>query len=74
MLALPIIAIGGIGVISVASNALPKQLADLVRFSLEGKLNEARELHLHRITSYNVCYTKLLRDREGKALGHLLCG
>ncbi len=63
VLALPIIAIGGIGVISVASNALPKQLADLVRFSLEGKLNEARELHLQMVDLFKLLF------REGNPAG-----
>lgn len=63
VLALPVIAVGGIGVISVVANALPKQLADLVHFALEGKFNEARELHLHMVDLFKLLF------REGNPAG-----
>jgi 4-hydroxy-tetrahydrodipicolinate synthase len=44
--ALPIISIGGKGVISVIANAYPKKLGDLVHFALAGKMAEATKLHL----------------------------
>jgi 4-hydroxy-tetrahydrodipicolinate synthase len=44
--ALPIISIGGKGVISVIANAYPKKLSDLVHFALAGKMAEATKLHL----------------------------
>jgi 4-hydroxy-tetrahydrodipicolinate synthase len=44
--ALPIISIGGKGVISVIANAYPKKLSNLVHFALAGKMAEATKLHL----------------------------
>ncbi|QEC50966.1 4-hydroxy-tetrahydrodipicolinate synthase [Anseongella ginsenosidimutans] len=44
-LALPIIALGGHGVISVAGNAFPKDVSDMVRHCLRGDFAEARKLH-----------------------------
>ncbi|MEM1295965.1 MAG: 4-hydroxy-tetrahydrodipicolinate synthase [Verrucomicrobiota bacterium] len=42
---LPFISVGAIGVISVASNLLPKVMVDLVASANRGDLNEAREIH-----------------------------
>lgn len=42
---LPIIAMGGNGVISTISNALPKEYSDLVNFALSGNFAESRKLH-----------------------------
>jgi 4-hydroxy-tetrahydrodipicolinate synthase len=44
--ALPIISIGGKGVISVIANAYPKKLSDLVHFALAGNMAEAAKQHL----------------------------
>jgi 4-hydroxy-tetrahydrodipicolinate synthase len=44
-LTLPFIAAGAVGVISVASNLVPKEVGDLVRSALAGHLEEARALH-----------------------------
>lgn len=44
-LVLPVAALGGVGVISVASNLLPRQVSDLCRASVEGRLAEARKLN-----------------------------
>jgi 4-hydroxy-tetrahydrodipicolinate synthase len=49
VLALPIISIGGTGVISVTANALPGKISSLVRLGLEGKYDEAREIHMELI-------------------------
>jgi 4-hydroxy-tetrahydrodipicolinate synthase len=46
LLTLPIIALGGIGVISVVGNALPLQFSTMVRSALNGNFNQASELHL----------------------------
>jgi 4-hydroxy-tetrahydrodipicolinate synthase len=43
---LGVIAAGGQGVVSVVSNAVPRNMADLCRRALEGKLEAARALHL----------------------------
>lgn len=44
-LTLPIIAAGGVGVISVVAQAYPKQYSDMVRLCLEQKFEEAKKLH-----------------------------
>lgn len=44
-LTLPILAIGGVGVISVVANIIPKDVARVIDLFNAGKLKEARELH-----------------------------
>lgn len=44
-LTLPVIAAGGLGVISVVANAYPKQYGEMVRLSLKHKFNDAQKLH-----------------------------
>lgn len=45
-LTLPMMAVGAVGVISVASNVAPKAVADMVHHALAGRWDEARALHL----------------------------
>ena len=42
---LPFMAVGAVGVVSVASNLIPKPIADLVKAMLEGRLGDAQEIH-----------------------------
>ena len=44
-LTLPLMSLGGKGVISVASNIIPKEMHDLVRYCLNSDFNKARDLH-----------------------------
>ena len=44
-LTLPLMAIGGHGVISVIANIVPRETADMVHAALEGDIKRARELH-----------------------------
>jgi 4-hydroxy-tetrahydrodipicolinate synthase len=44
-LTLPILAVGGKGVITVAANVVPKDMAQLVASFLAGRIDEARQLH-----------------------------
>ncbi len=44
-LTLPIMALGGKGVVSVAANIIPRQMSDMVSAFLDGRLDRARELH-----------------------------
>lgn len=44
-LTLHIGALGGEGVISVMANAYPRQVSELIRYSREGKIDEARRVH-----------------------------
>lgn len=45
VLTLPMIAVGGAGVISVIANAYPKEYSEMVKFALEGNMKKALELH-----------------------------
>jgi len=45
-LALPIMGLGGQGVVSVAANIVPKEISNLVRLFLDGKVKESRKIHL----------------------------
>ncbi|MGB4782001.1 4-hydroxy-tetrahydrodipicolinate synthase [Candidatus Methylomirabilis sp.] len=45
-LTLPLLAVGGRGVISVVANIVPRDVSDLVRAFLNGDWNRAREIHL----------------------------
>ncbi len=44
-LALPMMSVGAEGVVSVASNVVPKEMGDMVRLALAGRFVEARALH-----------------------------
>jgi len=44
-LTLPIIALGGHGVVSVVSNETPARMSEMVRLALGGRLTEARTIH-----------------------------
>ena len=44
-LAVPMISVGAEGVISVASNVIPKEMGDMVRFAMAGDYVKAREYH-----------------------------
>lgn len=48
-LIIPIIAAGGIGVISVLGNAYPAQTSEIVNLALKSNFKSARELHFHFI-------------------------
>ena len=45
-MALPVVALGGVGLVSVASNAFPRQVAALVHAAEAGRWDEARSLNL----------------------------
>jgi len=44
-LTLPVLSIGGIGIISVVANIVPRDVADLVKAFAQGNLKKAQELH-----------------------------
>jgi 4-hydroxy-tetrahydrodipicolinate synthase len=55
-LALPIIAMGGRGVISALANVVPREMADLARAALEGHWDEARRLHFTLLPLMRACF------------------
>jgi 4-hydroxy-tetrahydrodipicolinate synthase len=44
-LTLPVIALGGVGIISVASNEIPREMAEMTRAALNNDWNMARTIH-----------------------------
>lgn len=58
LLALPIIALGGKGVISVVANAYPLQMSELIRLALAGKIEEARKIHYSLLTIINLLFAE----------------
>ena len=45
-IALPLVAIGGSGVISVIANVMPHEFTSMVHLALEGEFREAKDIHL----------------------------
>jgi 4-hydroxy-tetrahydrodipicolinate synthase len=43
----PLMALGGVGIISVVSNEIPAQMTRLAHLMLDGKIEVARKLHFH---------------------------
>lgn len=56
MLALPLIACGMDGVISVAANAFPKEFSSMVRFALQNDFAESRKLHYRLLEAYELMF------------------
>jgi 4-hydroxy-tetrahydrodipicolinate synthase len=57
-LALPLICLGAVGVISVAANAFPKQISEIVDLALDKKYDKARELHYCMIDIINLLFVE----------------
>lgn len=57
-LTLPIIAMGGVGVISVVGNALPREFSTLVRAALKGDMDTARREHLRLIEVIDLLFVE----------------
>jgi 4-hydroxy-tetrahydrodipicolinate synthase len=55
---LPMIALGGNGVISVVGNALPRQFSDMVRLCLKGDYKAARKSHLALVEFARMMFTE----------------
>ncbi len=52
-LTLPLVALGADGIISVASNEIPKKFSEMVRLALNGKFRQALELHYELLPLMN---------------------
>jgi len=72
---LPLISMGGSGVISVIGNAVPRIFSDMVRLCLEGRFEEARPLH-YRLTDFtSLMFAEGNPAGVKSALKHLgICG
>lgn len=53
-LTLPLMAVGGVGIISVASNEIPREMTDLVQAALEGNFEKAKRLHYEWLDLMNI--------------------
>ncbi len=55
-LTLPMMSVGAKGVISVANNIVPKDIAKMCNLALEGKFDEARKIHDYYWKLFNVLF------------------
>jgi 4-hydroxy-tetrahydrodipicolinate synthase len=56
MLTLPMMAVGAKGVISVAANIVPREVSRLVHSALDGKWDEAREVHFQLYSLFQAMF------------------
>ena len=56
---LPLLSLGGAGVISVVSNVIPKEMSMLCRAWFEGKISAAREIHESYLTLMNTMFCEV---------------
>ncbi|MGZ3751231.1 MAG: 4-hydroxy-tetrahydrodipicolinate synthase [Mucilaginibacter sp.] len=72
---LPMIALGGVGVISVVGNALPHQFSDMVRLCLKGDFKAAQKIHSSLIDFTRMMFAEGSPAGVKIALKHLgVCG
>jgi 4-hydroxy-tetrahydrodipicolinate synthase len=55
-LTLPMLSVGARGVVSVAANIVPRMVSDMVRAFLDGRSDEAREIHLRLLPLFHVLF------------------
>ena len=73
--ALPMIALGAVGVISVVGNALPAELSEVIRLSLNSEFKKALPLHLSLIEFTRLIFAEGNPAGVKAALKHLgICG
>lgn len=53
---LPLLALGGDGVVSVVSNALPGPFAEMVQAGLDGEIQAARQRHFDLLPALRACF------------------
>ncbi|MBT3275137.1 MAG: 4-hydroxy-tetrahydrodipicolinate synthase [Spirochaetales bacterium] len=55
-LAIPIIALGGTGVVSVASNLIPSEMSEMIASALDGDFIKAREIHYRLLPLFQALF------------------
>lgn len=55
-LTLPIMSVGGSGVVSVAANIVPKDISGMVKLFLNGKTDEARKIHYRLLSLFKALF------------------
>ncbi|ASU35890.1 4-hydroxy-tetrahydrodipicolinate synthase [Mucilaginibacter xinganensis] len=74
-ISLPMIALGGVGVISVVGNALPRQMSDMIRTCLTGDFKAAQKGHSQLIDFTRLMFVEGSPAGVKTALKHLgICG
>lgn len=75
---IPILSLGGIGVISVLANIIPKEVHDMCNLYLEGKIKEALKIQLDTLSLTNALFietnpipVKTALNLMGFGVGHL---
>ena len=58
-LTLPILSLGGVGVVSVAANVVPRSMANLVDFYLEGNCVEAQKLYYRLFPLFRALFVEV---------------
>jgi len=73
---LPLLSLGGKGVISVVANLLPQETHDIVELYLSGKHEESRQLafKLHKLMSLMFIETNPIPIKEAMNLNHMQVG
>lgn len=56
--ALPLMAMGAVGVISVIGNAFPQQFSDMIRLCLKGDFQKATPAHLNLLEFTRLCFAE----------------
>lgn len=69
-MSLDLIEKGGNGVVSVASNLFPRQMSDMVRLALEGKMEEARAIENTLADFFRACFLETNPIPIKTALAH----
>lgn len=68
---LPILSLGGCGVISVASHLVGKQMREMIASAIEGRRAEAAQIHRHLLPLFNVMFVVSNPIPIKHALNHL---
>ena len=68
---LPILSLGGCGVISVASHLVGKQIREMIAGAIEGRRDEAAQIHRHLLPLFNVMFVVSNPIPIKHALNHL---
>jgi len=72
---LPMVALGGVGVISVVGNTLPRQTSDMVRLCLAGDFKAAQKIHSELIDFTRLMFVEGSPAGTKTAMKHLgICG
>jgi 4-hydroxy-tetrahydrodipicolinate synthase len=58
-LTLPVLSLGGLGVVSVAANVVPRSMANLVDFYLEGNVLEAQKLYYRLFSLFRALFVEV---------------